>query len=67
MFRLGELLQALSHALMNNVAVTDEASAMELAGRQPRIVPASRHNIKLTHPEDMALAELILSYQAAEN
>lgn len=32
MFRLGELLQALSHALMNNVAVTDEASAMELAG-----------------------------------
>lgn len=64
MFPLGELLQALNHALMKNLSVTDEASAMELAGRRPRVVPASRHNIKVTHPEDLALAELILGYQA---
>jgi 2-C-methyl-D-erythritol 4-phosphate cytidylyltransferase len=40
--------------------VTDEASAIEMLGLQPRIVMGSPRNIKVTYPEDLALAELIL-------
>lgn len=40
--------------------VTDEASAMELAGQAPRLVPGSASNFKVTYPEDFALAEAIL-------
>ena len=40
--------------------VTDEASAMEMAGFAPRLVPGSAQNFKVTYPEDFALAEAIL-------
>ncbi|MBU2886157.1 2-C-methyl-D-erythritol 4-phosphate cytidylyltransferase [Gilvimarinus agarilyticus] len=63
MFPLHALRQALTDALAQKRPVTDEASAMELAGWQPQVVAASRHNIKVTHPEDLALAELILTNQ----
>ena len=41
--------------------VTDEASAMEMAGHRPLLVPGSAQNFKVTYPEDFALAEAILS------
>jgi len=44
--------------------VTDEASAMELAGRAPLLVPGSAQNFKVTYPEDFALAEAILRSRA---
>jgi 2-C-methyl-D-erythritol 4-phosphate cytidylyltransferase len=59
MFRYGLLTQALASADL--AAVTDEASAMEALGLSPRLVPGSERNIKVTFPEDLALAELILS------
>lgn len=58
MFRCGLLLQALKSA---KAAVTDEASAVEQMGLRPRMVIGSRANIKVTYPEDLAIAAAILS------
>jgi 2-C-methyl-D-erythritol 4-phosphate cytidylyltransferase len=61
MFRLGALLAALSvQADKHFAGVTDESSAMELAGHAPRLVPGSAQNFKVTYPDDFALAETIL-------
>lgn len=67
MFRLGELKQALERALNQGMTVTDEASAMEAAGQQPVVVPGHADNIKITLPEDLALAELFLKQQQENN
>lgn len=61
MFRLGPLRAALAQALAHDAgAVTDEASAIERAGQAPLLVRGSATNIKLTWPEDFALAAAIL-------
>jgi 2-C-methyl-D-erythritol 4-phosphate cytidylyltransferase len=60
MFRLGMLHQALSEALAAGLAVTDDASAMEAAGHVPVIIEGHRDNIKITRPEDLALAAFYL-------
>lgn len=61
MFRLGPLMTALAaHAAAGFAGVTDEASAMELAGHSPLLVPGSAQNFKVTYPEDFALAEAVL-------
>ena len=57
MFRIGPLSQALQAA---GEQVTDESSAMEAMGWQPRLVPGSARNFKVTYPEDFALAEALL-------
>ncbi len=57
MFRIGPLMAALVHA---GDAVTDEASAMEMMGSKPRLLPGSAQNFKVTYPEDFALAEAVL-------
>ena len=62
MFRLGPLRDALQQALAANALVTDEASAMERAGQAPLLVEGHADNIKITHPEDLAMAELYLKY-----
>jgi 2-C-methyl-D-erythritol 4-phosphate cytidylyltransferase len=60
MFRLDELIKAISGALDAGFTVTDEASAMEWAGQQPLLVECSSANIKITRPDDLALAEFYL-------
>ena len=61
MFRAGLLAQALQGA---PAGVTDEASAIEALGLKPRLVAGSRDNLKVTYPEDFAVAESILSKRA---
>lgn len=65
MFRLGTLLHAIEAALVAGVIVTDEAQAIERAGLTPRVVAGHADNLKITHPEDLPLASLILAAQAA--
>jgi 2-C-methyl-D-erythritol 4-phosphate cytidylyltransferase len=60
MFRYGELRAALIHALDRGWLVTDEASAIELSGKQPLMVEGESDNIKITRPGDLALAEFFL-------
>lgn len=57
MFRYGLLLAALDAA---GVEVTDEAQAVEFLGRRPRLVVGDNRNLKVTYPEDLAMAGLIL-------
>ncbi|TQV64060.1 MAG: 2-C-methyl-D-erythritol 4-phosphate cytidylyltransferase [Halothiobacillaceae bacterium] len=64
MFRLGLLRSSLIQARERGLAVTDEASAMELAGHAPMLVEGRADNIKITRPEDLALAEFFLSRAA---
>jgi 2-C-methyl-D-erythritol 4-phosphate cytidylyltransferase len=63
MFRLGELRAALESALEQGHLVTDDASAMELAGKAPKMIEGHGDNIKITRPQDLALAELYLAQQ----
>ncbi|MGB1141282.1 MAG: 2-C-methyl-D-erythritol 4-phosphate cytidylyltransferase, partial [Halioglobus sp.] len=66
MFRLGELIEALEAAERQDAPVTDEASAMELAGRPVQLVPGSRDNLKVTVAEDLALAAWYLARRLEE-
>jgi 2-C-methyl-D-erythritol 4-phosphate cytidylyltransferase len=63
LFRLDLLTQALDECRSRDIAVTDEASAMESAGFHPRLVRGRESNIKVTFPEDLALAEFWLCQQ----
>lgn len=62
MFRYGSLKTALEQAV-GNPAITDEASALELQGLQPKIVEGRPDNIKITRPEDLALAQFFMEQQ----
>ncbi len=62
MFRYGTLKTALEYAVGNPV-ITDEASALELQGLQPKIVEGRPDNIKITRPEDLALAQFFMAQQ----
>ena len=66
MFRLGALLQALEQARSKGVAVTDDASAIELAGMTPLMIEGHDDNIKITRPEDLGLAEFYLQQQGKQ-
>ena len=61
MFRAGLLAQALAGA---KGSPTDEAAAVEQLGLKPRVVAGSRENLKVTWPEDVAIAEAILGRRA---
>ena len=67
MFRLAALQQALEQALQQGLAITDEASALELAGQSVQLVPGSSRNLKITVPADLALAAWYLEHPADEN
>lgn len=58
MFRYDLLTQALHNAA--NANITDDASAIEALGLHPRLVLSDAYNFKVTYPQDLALAELIL-------
>lgn len=66
MFRLQALKSALDFAKQQHLTVTDEASAMELVGLKPMMVEGHADNIKITIPQDLALASLFLQLQHRE-
>lgn len=57
MFRHGKLIEALRAAGSD---ITDEASAIEQLGLQPRLVESDSRNLKVTWPQDMELAGLMV-------
>ena len=62
MFRYRALIEALR--LADPLNATDEAQAIEGAGLKPRLVMGDSRNLKVTYPEDLKVAELILSSQS---
>ncbi|SOD42523.1 2-C-methyl-D-erythritol 4-phosphate cytidylyltransferase [Nitrosovibrio sp. Nv4] len=58
MFRYKLLMEALS--MSGGVAMTDDAGAIEALGLRPKLVLSDARNLKVTYPQDLVLAELIL-------
>ncbi len=58
MFRCRLLVEALRVAGPD--VITDEAGAIENLGLQPKLVMGDARNLKVTYPQDLPLAELIL-------
>ncbi len=61
-FKIDLLRDALEAVKQQKATVTDEASAVELIGGEIRLVPSRWSNIKITLPEDLALAETLLKH-----
>jgi 2-C-methyl-D-erythritol 4-phosphate cytidylyltransferase len=64
LFRIHQLAANMESALSQGEQPTDEAAAMEAAGVHPLLVQGVASNIKITGPDDMAMAEFILQRQA---
>jgi 2-C-methyl-D-erythritol 4-phosphate cytidylyltransferase len=64
MFRFAGLQRSLTSAQQAGNEITDEASAMELAGFIPKVVLGSAGNIKITQPEDLLLAAYYLQQES---
>jgi 2-C-methyl-D-erythritol 4-phosphate cytidylyltransferase len=60
MFRYGMLAEALEACIRDGWVPTDEAAAMESRGHAVQVVEGRSDNLKITRPEDIALAEAIL-------
>ena len=63
MFRLGLLHDCVLRGLAEGKLITDESSALEAYGYQPLIVQGRSDNIKITRPEDLAIAAMLLQQQ----
>lgn len=61
LFKTALLKEALQYAYDNGIAITDDASAMELYGYHPKLIPGSSTNIKITTPDDLLIANAIIS------
>ena len=66
MFRYGLLVKALEAMLAEQQVPTDEAAAIEYIGEQAMIIEGRRDNIKITHREDLIIAQAIMGYQENE-
>lgn len=60
-FALTELIAALETGLAQGVNITDEASAVEHLGKPVLLVEGRSDNLKITRPEDLALATFYLN------
>ena len=65
-FPLQQLINALKSAQKQQIAITDEASAIEYMGGQVILVEARASHIKVTQPEDMQLATYYLAQLALQ-
>lgn len=59
-FKVELLNRAYENVKKKKLTITDEASAIEAMGEDVHLVPAPLANIKITTPEDLALAGTIL-------
>ena len=61
------LIDAIKWCVNQGVTITDEASAIEQTGGKVRLIAGAYDNIKITHPGDLALAQLFLEQQQLNN
>jgi 2-C-methyl-D-erythritol 4-phosphate cytidylyltransferase len=54
------LSRAYANVKKKKLTITDESSSIEALGEDVHLVPAPLSNIKITTPEDLALAGTIL-------
>jgi 2-C-methyl-D-erythritol 4-phosphate cytidylyltransferase len=65
-FPIELLREAIAKARADGVVGTDDAQLVERLGVAVRVVEGSRRNLKITRPEDLMLAETLLSMEEAE-
>ncbi len=63
-FRAQPLLAALQQALAQGLAVTDEASAMELSGHEMDLIDSHADNFKITTSSDLSYARWLMEQQS---
>lgn len=61
LFPLALLRTCLQRSLEEGATITDEASALEYCGYHPELIAGRSDNIKVTRPEDLALAAFYLT------
>ena len=59
-FRYRSLLKVHEYARMSGIQATDDTALAEACGLPVRLLPCSYGNIKITTPEDVVMAELML-------
>lgn len=59
-FQLKLIKKAHAFAKKDGFSGTDDASLVERIGATVKVIPGSRSNIKITHPEDLKLARALL-------
>lgn len=64
-FRRDLLLAAFAEPIAAERTFTDEAALFEALGYRIAVVPGSASNVKVTRPEDLAIAEALLSIRQA--
>ena len=60
MFGLKQLHDAIEEGIRLEADITDEASAMELIGKNPLLIEGATRNFKVTHPADWDLMQTLL-------
>jgi 2-C-methyl-D-erythritol 4-phosphate cytidylyltransferase len=63
-FDIALLRGALKKTAQENIAITDDCSAVELLGASVRLVEGDERNLKITTPLDLKIAELLLEEEA---
>jgi len=66
MFRHKVLLDSIHGALLEDVQITDESSALEWAGYTPKLIQGDATNLKVTTPEDLTMAEFLLRHKSSK-
>lgn len=66
-FRREQLMDAHRQALADSAAATDDAMLLERLGHKVAIVNGDYSNLKITTPEDLPIAELLLSRRRKES
>ncbi len=59
MFRFDLLKKALNYGVERRLNITDESSAIEMAGYRPKLIAGDVRNLKVTTPEDLEIASLL--------
>ena len=59
-FRYDLIIKAHKHARQHGLKATDDASLIEQLGLEVKIIEGSRRNIKITNPDDLKLARILL-------
>lgn len=65
-FQVSLIREAHARAAAEGIVMTDDAALLEWSGNPVKVVVGSQRNFKITTPEDLDLAELILTREAAQ-
>jgi 2-C-methyl-D-erythritol 4-phosphate cytidylyltransferase len=65
-FQVALIREAHARAAAEGIIMTDDAALLEWSGKSVKVVAGSSRNFKITTPEDLVLAEMIFTVEAAQ-